>query len=248
MTRVLKNFRFSYFAMITATLIFSSCSTAKEATQSGFLTDYSSLKQGTSFKQEYIAPGVDFSKYKTVKVAPVSLSFLDAKTSCDTSELENLAGEFRGNLEEQLAQKGFTVTSHPGENTLVISLALTNVEPPNRLLNAGLTAATFMAPVPLPFDQDGKTSLEGKITDATTGKLLISFAEERSGSGDEMDLKAMAVGKYQKFTNTQAVFKGWAKTIATLLQDLNSGVDPATKGQTGKQSQSMAKQIVGLAV
>jgi len=130
----------------------------------------------------------------------------------------------------------------------VLSIALTNVEPPNVLLNAGLTAASFMAPVPLPFDQDGKTSFEGKATDGASGRELISFAEERTGSGDKMSLKAMTVGKYQRFTNTQAVFAAWAQTIAEMLTDLHSGVNGADKSQTGQKTKAMTKQLVGLAV
>ena len=61
-----------------------------------------------------------------------------------------------------------------------------------------------------------------RITDGVTGQSLIEFAEVRSGSGDKMSLKAMTVGKYQKFTNTQAVFAGWAQTIAKMLQTLTA--------------------------
>lgn len=210
------------------------------------MSDYSDLKQGTYFKQEYVAQGVDFTKFKAVKVAPVSLSFLDHRTGCNTDELENLGREFRQDIEAQLTKQGFSLASHPGSDTLVLSVALTNVEPPNALLNAGLTAASFMAPVPLPFDKDGKTSFEGKIADGATGKDLIAFAEERSGSGDHMSLKAMTVGKYQKFTNSQAVFAGWAQSIAEMLKDLSSGVNPADKSQTGKKSKAMTKQLVGM--
>jgi hypothetical protein len=104
----------------------------------------------------------------------------------------------------------------------VISLALTNVELPDRLFNAGMTAASVMSPVPLPFDKDGKTAVEGKILDGATGQVLMEFAEVRSGAGDQRSLKTMTVGKYQKFTNTQAVFAGWAQTLAKMLQTLTA--------------------------
>jgi len=203
-------------------LSLSGCSTASVGTPAGFLQDYSDLQEGTYFKQEYVPKGTSFSGYKAIKVAPVNLSHLDNQSSCDTGELENLAKEFRQDVEAQLQKNGFTVSSDPSGHTLVISLALTNIETPDRLFNVGMTAASVISPVPLPFDKDGQTAVEGRITDGTTGKLLMEFAEVRSGAGDKRTLKTLTVGKYQKFTNTQAVFAGWAQTIAKMLQTLTA--------------------------
>jgi len=210
------------FILGSFALCFSGCSTASVGTPSGFLQDYSDLQDGTYFKQEYVPRGAKFSGYKAVKVASVNLSHLDNQSACDAGDLENLAREFREDVEGQLEKSGFTTTSDPSGRTLVISLALTNIETPDRLFNAGLTAASVVSPVPLPFDQDGKTAVEGKITDGATGELLMEFAEVRSGAGDHRTLKTLTVGKYQKFTNTQAVFAGWAQTLAKMLQSMTA--------------------------
>jgi len=234
------------FILILLALSLSGCSTASVGTPSGFLKNYSNLEEGTYFKQELVAKGADFTGYKNIKVVPVNLSYLDHQTSCDTGELENLAKEFREDVENQLKQNGFTVTSDPSGHTLVVSLALTNIETPDRLLNAGLTAASVFSPVPLPFDKDGKTAFEGKITDGATGQLLMEFAEVRSGSGDKMSLKAMTVGKYQKFTNTQAVFAGWAQTISKMLEHLTAGTTLSGGEKNSQKGKSLTKQAVGL--
>ena len=173
---------FSCFILVIIALSFSGCSTASVGTPSGFLKDYSDLQDGSHFKQEYIPKGTSFAGYKTIKVAPVNLSYLDNTSSCDATDLEDLARGFREDIEAQLKKAGFIVTSDPSGHTLVISLALTNIETPARLFNAALTAASVVAPVPLPFDKDGKTAFEGQITDGTTGQLLMEFAEVRSGS------------------------------------------------------------------
>lgn len=241
-----KTFSCQLLVLVCVAFLLVGCSTAKVADPSGFLGDYSSLQEGAYFKQQYIALGIDFSKYRHIEVAPVNLSYLAGKTACDPADLENLATEFRKNIEDELTKAGFVVTSVPTAETLIISLALTNVEPPNAVLNAGLAAASFFAPVPLPFDQDGKTSFEGKISDAATGRSLAEFAEERTGSGDKMSLKAMTVGKYMKFTNTQAVFEGWSETIAGMLKNLTSNADPGS--QTAKKNKAMAKQLIGAVV
>ncbi len=234
------------FILVLLALSFSGCSTASVGTPSGFLQDYSDLQEGTYFKQEYVPKGTSFAGYRTIKVAPVNLSHLDNQSSCDTGELENLAKEFREDVEAQLQKSGFTVTSDPSGHALVISLALTNIETPDRLLNAGLTAASVMSPVPLPFDKDGKTAFEGMITDGTTGQLMMEFAEVRSGSGDKMSLKAMTVGKYQKFTNTQAVFAGWAQSLAKMLQNMTAGTTLSESEQNAQKGKSLTKQAVGL--
>ena len=238
----------SCFILISLALSFSGCSTASVGTPSGFLQDYSGLQDGTYFKQEYVPKGTSLAGYKTVKVAPVNLSHLDDQSSCNTGDLENLAKEFREDVEAQLTKSGFTVTSDPSGHTLVISLALTNIETPDRLFNVGMTAASVMSPVPLPFDKDGKTAFEGKITDGATGELLMEFAEVRSGSGDKMSLKAMTVGKYQKFTNTQAVFAGWAQTLARMLQNLTAGTTLSGGEKSSQKGKALTKQAVGMVV
>ncbi|MFA7254822.1 MAG: DUF3313 family protein [Candidatus Omnitrophota bacterium] len=210
-----------FFLMLLA-LSLSGCETASVGTPSGFLQDYSKFQDGTYFKQEYVPKGTSLAGYKAVKVAPVNLSHLDSQSSCNTGELEDLARQFREDVEAQLQKQGFTVSSDPSGHTLVISLALTDIETPDRLFNVGMTAASVVSPVPLPFDKNGQTAVEGRITDGATGQLLMEFAEVRSGSGDKRSLKTLTVGKYQKFTNTQAVFAGWAQTIAKMLQKLTA--------------------------
>jgi hypothetical protein len=220
--RLKKAHYLSCFILGLLALSFSGCSTASVGTPSGFLTDYAGLQEGTYFKQEYVPKGTSFVGYKALKVAPINLSHLDNQSSCDTGELENLATEFREDVEAQLKNSGFTVSSDPSGHTLVISLALTDIETPDRLFNVGMTAASVVSPIPLPFDKNGQTAFEGKITDGTTGQLMMEFAEVRSGAGDKRSLKTMTVGKYQKFTNTEAVFAGWAQTIAKMLQTVTA--------------------------
>jgi hypothetical protein len=217
-----KTIHLPFFVLGLLALSLSGCATASVGTPSGFLQDYSNLQEGTYFKQEYIPKGTSFTGYKAVKVAPVNLSHLDNASSCDTGALEDLAKEFREDVEAQLSKSGFQTTSDPSGRTLVISLALTNIETPDRLFNVGMTAASVVSPIPLPFDKDGQTSVEGKIMDGSTGQILMEFAEVRSGAGDKRTLKTLTVGKYQKFTNTQAVFAGWAQTIAKMLTKLTA--------------------------
>lgn len=203
-------------------LFISGCSSTPDNTTSGFLDNYSELEKGVYFKSEYIDSEASFSDITAVKVAPVNLSHLDDKTSCDTNELEKLAGEFRANVEKELQAAGFTITSTPGENVAIVRLALTNIEPPKVLQNVAVTAASVFSPVPLPFDNDGTTAFEGQITKGASDKAIIEFAEMDSGAGG-FSVKSKLVGNYTKFTNTEILFKNWSHNIARMLKDLKEG-------------------------
>lgn len=206
-------------------VLISGCLTTEESTRSGFLNDYSILKKGNYFNEEHISSGAKFSEYNQVKVAPIDFSYLADKTACSTDELETLGREFREVIEKELTKAGFTISPNPLDKTLVVKLAVTNIEPPNVAFNV---ASAVFCPVP-GIDSDGCTSCEGKVVDGTTGKTLIEFAETQSGSGKGINVKAMAVGGFTKFTNTESVFNGWAANIATMLSNLKTGTKPGKK-------------------
>ena len=198
------------------------CSSTPDSTTSGFLNNYSELEQGVYFKSEYIDTGFDFADVTDVKVVPVNLNYLDDKTSCDTKELEKLASEFRDNVEKELQAAGFTATSTPHDNALIIRLALTDIEPPKVLQNVAVTAAGVFSPVPLPFDNNGTTAFEGKITTASSDEPIAEFAEMDSGAGG-FNVKSKLIGNYTKFTNSEILFKNWSHQIAKMLKDLKEG-------------------------
>ncbi|MDD5084997.1 MAG: DUF3313 family protein [Candidatus Omnitrophica bacterium] len=214
--------------LVGALVLVSGCVTDQAATRSGFLNDYSVLKKGKHFNEEHVSSGAKFSEYNQVKVAPIDFSYLADKTACSTDELETLGREFREVIEKKLTESGFTISANPLGKTLVVKLAVTNIEPPNVAFNV---AAAVFCPVP-GIDSDGCTSLEGKIVDGATGKTMIEFAETQSGSGKGINVKAMAVGGFTKFTNTESVFKGWATGIASMLSDLKTGAEPNKKSET----------------
>jgi len=222
-------------------LFLAGCASHPKHEASGFLEEHAAKlhENGNYFFEEFVEPDFDFSQYDTVKVAPVNLSHLDTKTACDTTELEKLGQEFRKDIEDNIAKQGFKTTSHPSGQTLIVSVAIINVEPPNALLNAGLTAAGVFCPVPLPFDQDGQTAFEGKVTDGATGNPVIVFAETETGGGEGFDLKAKIVGNYAKFVNTSAVFKRWSGQIGKMLKDLHDKKEPKGKSALAKGASSV---------
>jgi len=205
--------------LLTLVSFTAGCAGMSEPSPSGFLPDYSEMKAGTYFVQEYASENADFSKYDSIKIAPVNFEHIIDKTVCSADDLEELGQAFRKDLEEQLTAQGFKMTPVPTGKTLVLSIAITNVELPARVFNAAKSFVPFPFSM-IPTDTDGTTAFEGKISDGATGKVLIEIAEQASGAGDSHDVKAMIVGGYAKFMNAETVFKRWAEKIAEMLSNL----------------------------
>ncbi|HRZ87092.1 MAG TPA: DUF3313 family protein [bacterium] len=206
------------FFAITA-LSLAGCETASVERPAGFLRDYSVLNEGTFFKQQFVARDADFSKYRSVKVVPVNFDYLMDKTVADPGDLEDLGRAFRKDIEKALAEKGFKVTQYPTKGTLILAVAVTDIEIPDRVFNAAKSLAPYGIGF-IPTDTNGRTAFEGKFIDAETGRTVIEVAEKQSGSGSQINIKAMAIGGYMKFVNAEACFNGWSKQLAAMLDEL----------------------------
>jgi len=206
---------------LCACLLLAGCETASTTAPAGFLRNYSVLQEGTYFKQEYIAPDTDFSKYRSVKVAPVNFDYLMDNTVCSPEDLENLGKAFRQDMEKSLTEKGFKIAHAPAADTLIVCAAITNVEIPDRLFNAAKSLAPYGLSL-VPTDTDGRTAFEAKIIDAKTGRVVIELGEQQAGAGGQLDVAALTVGGYMKFVNANVVYRKWANQIAKMLSDLKN--------------------------
>ena len=173
----------------------------------GFLEDYSRLREGNHFKQEYRAPGADFTRYEKVKINPVELRYFQDRDKLEEKEVVRLALQFEEDLKSGLGKKYRVLekAERPDEKTFVISTELVSVETPPRGLNV-VTSALIWVPV-----ANGSAAFEAKISDGASGELLAEIAEKRSGGGDA---KSLTVGPYAKFVHAEAAFKKWASELA----------------------------------
>lgn len=176
----------------------------------GFLEDYSRLYEGAYFKQEYVAPGVNFFHYSKVKVEPVSLRYFKDPSKFEPEDLERLAARLRTELENGLSQK-YEAIEPPGKadkETLVVTPVLVDVETPPRTLNV-VTSALVFVPV-----ASGSATFEAKLSDGETGKVLAEIAEKRSGN---LDAASLTVGPYMKFVHAEAAFKKWGDQLKSFV-------------------------------
>lgn len=179
----------------------------------GSLENYTRLEEGLYFKQEYVDPKVDFSKYRNIQVRDVNLEFLDrtAKFKLGFGQAERLASVLKMTLEEELAKKYrlLVAQDRPDKQTLIVEPVLLDVHTPSRGVNA---ATSFLIFIPV---TSGSAAFEAKLKDASTGQAVVEVAEKRTGS---LDVKSLAVGAYTRFTHVEGIFKKWSENLLALLE------------------------------
>jgi len=178
---------------------------------SGYLEMPALLQKGKYFKQEYVAEGAHFSKYRKVYVEETILDYLGNRQEHKDEDLENLKVRFKEEFEKKLGE-GYVLASR-GEatdaSTLVIRPALVYLATPNRALNVVTTAVVWL-PV-----TSGKAAFEAKILDGATGLVLAEIAEKQTSG---KDMKSLAVGAYTKYDHAFAAFKEWGTQLLEMLQ------------------------------
>lgn len=115
------------------------------------------------------------------------------------------------------------VTDRPTEGTLVIEIALTELEFSHPVARAGALAA----PVPgtgaaLSTITDPHVAFAARLTDATTGELVASIADRKFPPMRIVDLNKLTVK-----SSAREVVALWATSIGQALQ--GNGIDPVTE-------------------
>lgn len=200
-----------YF-LILLVFFLASCTTI--STPSGFLGDYSRLEEGRFFRQEYIAPTANFSKYSKVKIHPVELKYFDKTVrQYDQQRLEKLGSKLKHALESELGKKYevLSINTPPDEKTVIIRPALVSVTEPAPLLNL---VTSFFIYVAL---SKGGAAFEAKIWDGETMKEIAVVSERRKGGGGIRDVKSILIGNYTRFTHAEGAFKRWGKNLLELM-------------------------------
>lgn len=184
--------RLGMLAAAGATLALSSCSIGGTS-PSGFLSNLSQLdgSYGTdNAVSSYVKPGVDFKKYDSVIIDPVTTVI--ASTPVNPAVIEQLAAYLGSAIYNQMSS-GLKVVSAPSATTLRVRTNLTNV-----LLNqknvkavtkvhsspkANLTGILGTAPIAYFVSN---VSFEGEVVDSVSGDRLVALVDHRLGSKREV--------------------------------------------------------------
>jgi hypothetical protein len=193
---------------------------ARYVETSGFLNDYSILEEDRDDDAllSYWKEDADWSHYKKIIVDPVVIrktrdSGLNDRPQIESSRLKELL-EYR--VREAL-RKDFKLVTRPGPNTMRVQLAITDAETSTLLLDQLTTlypsARASSLLKRLAFGTEsfvGKASIERKVTDSTTGELLMASADCRAGG------KTLA-GSFNDWDDVEQAYLYWAQQLSYQL-------------------------------
>jgi len=187
--------RLGFLATAGAALTLSSCATGGKS-PSGFLSNYKQLDGGygtANAVSSYLKPGVDFKKYDSVLIDPVTTVI--ATPGVDPAVSAQLAAYLGSSLRTQLG-KDLKVTSVPGPTTLRVRTALTDVAEGQASAKPVTTVhASPKASLSGSLGSDAvaslvsKVALEGEVVDSTTGERLSALTDQRLGAKREATTK-----------------------------------------------------------
>ena len=209
---------------------------AKSVEKSGFLGDYSQLKEGqrSTFSEGaedqalwvYKNPAADFRQYKKIQLDPVTL-WMSQKDSqlkdVSVEDRQRLSALLWKELDEQL-RKDYEITSQPGPDVMRIQVAITEAGDSNATLDTVtsiipqtrlLTGAKGMATGVSGFT--GSASAELKVTDAATNAILVAAVDRRGGT------KSLR-GVTNEWHDVEEAYRFWAEKLRYRLCQWRGGM------------------------
>jgi Protein of unknown function (DUF3313) len=198
---------------------------AKSVEKSGFLGDYSMLKEGqrSTFKESlkdqalwiYKNPAADWRKYTKIQLDPVTV-WVNQKDSqlkdVSVEDRQRLAALLWSKLDESF-RKDYQMAYEPGPDVIRIQAAITEAEssnavldtvtsviPQTRLLSGMKSLATGVSLF------TGSSSVELKITESETGTLLVAAVDRRGGT------KSLS-GVTNSWNDVEEAYRFWAEKV-----------------------------------
>lgn len=183
--------RLGLFATAGAALALSSCSTGGRS-PSGFLSNYAQLNAGygtADAVSSFVKPGVDFKKYDSVIISPVTT--VVAAPGVSPAVTDQIAAYLGESLHSQMSPN-LKIVSVPGPTTLRVRTGLTDViegqktgrpvttvhPDPKVTLTGNLGSPEVAALV-------SSISFEGEVVDSVTGERLVALIDHRLGKKRE---------------------------------------------------------------
>lgn len=195
---------------LSCSILLAGCASSYDPT--GYFENYDRMESGPYFKQEFTETSADFSKYKKIKLMPVTLDYFDKESEykLNPGEKEWLVSSLEKSLKEALS-KSYSLEdlqAPPDAETLVVEPALVYARKPHRLINVVLTLLIMVPP------SSGSAALEVKMIDGLSGKTVALVAEKRTGAGD---LKSLILDPFMRLGHLDAIFKTWAKNLTAFI-------------------------------
>jgi hypothetical protein len=209
---------------------------AKSVEKSGFLGDYSVLKEGqrSTIKEGsedqalwvYKNPAVDWRKYRKIWLDPVTV-WVNQKDSqlkdVSVEDRQRLAALLWSKLDESF-RKDYQMTYEPGPDVIRIQAAITEAESSNAVLDTvtSVIPQTRLLSGMVSLGRGvslftGSSSVELKITESETGTLLVAAVDRRGGT------KSLS-GVTNSWNDVEEAYRFWAEKSRYRLCQWRGGV------------------------
>ncbi len=216
-----------YFLVIFLALIFGGCASTKQARHaqgSGFLDDYTILRKGGKGEAllVYRDKWANWPVYQRILLDPVVVWMRnESKKGVSRADVQRLANNFYSLLYTNLS-KDFDMVTAPEYTTLRIQVAITDVEKSSAVLDT----ITTVVPVSRVISRGkefvtgkptfvGEVSIEFKIVNATSGKLLAAGIDRRVGT--------KTLKEIDSWTDANNAIEDWSRLIRFRLCKLQGG-------------------------
>jgi hypothetical protein len=227
-------------AILLLMLVVTGCAATQEAKsveKSGFLGDYSLLKEGerSTFQQGaenqallvYKNPAADWRKYTKVQLDPVTV-WMSQKDSqlkdVSVEDRQRLAALLWSKLDEQL-RKDYQMTYQAGPDVMRIQAAITEAESSNAVLDTvtSIVPQTRLLSGMVSLGRGvslftGSSSVEMKITDTETGTILTAAVDRRGGT------KSLR-GVTNSWNDVEEAYRYWAEKLRYRLCQERKGME-----------------------
>ncbi len=188
----------SLMVAMAACLLAAGCSTTKQARSvtpaekgdAAILGDYGSLLQEGKDDESllrYENPAVDWSKYTKAIIAPVKFEKPEDASPGDLEDLQKLADASQGLLIQEMGQV-LEIVKEPGPGTFMVESALYNAQKKRTAMNfisgvmpIGMAVNLVTVAIRGKPLSVGELSGEMKVTDASTGQLVLAAVDRRVG-------------------------------------------------------------------
>jgi len=211
--------------ILTISLALAACAITRqspsEPEKSGFLGDYSQLREGEEGEAQlvYLNPDANWAHYDAVLIDSVTLWRDTDAEELPAEEAQMLTDALYAALHEQLSQD-YRIADEPGPGVMRLRVAITEVKgasvvtntvtsviPQFRLLTTlgGMAAGTAKLV--------GTAGVEAELTDSVSGERLVAGVDERWGT------KAVR-GGIGKWSDAKQAFDYWAERLRQRLAAL----------------------------
>jgi hypothetical protein len=227
-------------AILSLMLVVTGCAATQEAKsveKSGFLGDYSLLKEGqrSTIKEGsedqalfiYKNPAAEWRKYKKIQLDPVTI-WMSQKDSqlkdVSVEDRQRLSALLWSKLDEQL-RKDYEMTGQSGPDVMRIQIAITEAGESNAVLDTvtSIVPQTRMLSGMVSLGRGvslftGSASVEGKMTDTETGTILSEAVDRRGGTKSLM-------GVTNSWNDVEEAYRFWAEKLRYRLCQWRGGMN-----------------------